>query len=68
MIARYSSSELFHAGDRYTGMKDTMTHLQGSPDKGKIPWIKPELKELDCGNTQSGDIHPTELTSAAGPS
>ena len=34
----------------------------------KLEWIKPELEELNFTNTESGDIHPTELSTTAGPS
>jgi len=37
-------------------------------NENKLEWTQPELQELNFGNTQSGDVHPTEITSAAGPS
>lgn len=34
----------------------------------KKEWVMPEIVDLDVDNTTSGDIHPVEITTAAGPS
>ncbi len=33
----------------------------------KLTWTRPVLSELNFGNTESGDIHPTEFDTTAGP-
>jgi len=33
----------------------------------KKEWIKPEIYDLDVDKTATGDIHPDEHSTAAGP-
>lgn len=34
----------------------------------KKEWTQPEIYDLDVDSTASGDIHPTEISTTAGPS
>jgi hypothetical protein len=34
----------------------------------KKEWATPEIFDLDVDRTTSGDIHPTEIATTAGPS
>lgn len=49
-------------------MNDDVKNNQENPDAEKKLWTKPELSELGLENTRSGDIHPTEINTTAGPS
>lgn len=33
----------------------------------KKEWVTPEIIDLDVENTTSGDTHPTEISTTAGP-
>jgi|WetSurMetagenome_2_1015567.scaffolds.fasta_scaffold00105_28 hypothetical protein len=48
-------------------MKDMIINQPDNPGEGKMIWTNPELKELHLANTLSGDIHPTEIGTTAGP-
>lgn len=34
----------------------------------KKEWATPEIIDLDIDKTSSGDLHPTEISTTAGPS
>jgi hypothetical protein len=33
----------------------------------KKEWVTPEIYDLDVDKTATGDIHPTEISTTAGP-
>ncbi len=49
-------------------METNKQNFESEPRDGRMAWTKPELSPLNLSRTETGDVHPTEITTAAGPS